>query len=486
LSDPGDPTPQAASPLPPIVARALSDPPCPQMPWYRGISPAYLTLFIWAPFFDQLWAGDLPRSGLAWLFGSAALGSLLCFGLYFMAASWGFTARRPLVVVAASTFGALGSEWLCGLAISLSGVVWYAIAINFAVDCTLLGLRACGLLMPSGIAPVPVGPFEIKSLVFLGTALFWVYITRQAIRLRLPGVVVGLMKVYSPIAVLLLAVTAVWRLPYLWSGDLGASPAALLESASIEPPSQPGAVAVMIGFFATSALLSVDWGAAVRTRRDITSAGLPCVLAAAACSAILSLLIVLETTTSMTTGGNHLSASPLDPMAFSFRWAIFEGSATFPPGAAAAILILFGLAALAPAVSSLNKLCDGVATHWPRITPRGSSLIAGIVALCLMLTGQVDRPGPIFLALGSIFLPALGAMAADRRGKIERGVSFRSGFDPAGVVAWATGCAVALASWALTTINGNRSPWLEQGSIYGFVVSACVFRLLPGSRRSRE
>jgi hypothetical protein len=486
LSDPGDPNSQAAVPLPPIVARALNDPPCPQMPWFRGIAPAYLTLFIWAPFFDQLWAGDLPRASLAWLAGSAVLGSLLCFGLYYMAASWGFEARRPLVVVAASTFGAAGSEWLCGLAIALSGVVWYAIAINFAVDCTLLGLRTCGLLMPSGLAPIPVGAFEIKSLVFLLTALFWIYITRQAIRMRLPGVVVGLMKVYSPIAVLLLVVTAVWRLPYLWSAHLGSSPAALLESASFEPPSHAGALPVMIGFFATSALLSVDWGSAVRSRRDITRAGFPCILAAAASSAILSLLIVLETTTWMTTEGNRLSASPLDPMPFSFRWAIFEGRETFPPGAAAAILILFGLAALAPAVASLNKLCDGVATHWPRITPRVGSLIAGVIALCLMLSAQVDRLAPIFIAMGCLFAPVLGAMAADLTGKTERGDTFRSGLNPAGVFAWAAGSAVAFAVFALATFKGDRSPWLEHGSIFGFLVSACAFRLLAGSRTARE
>ena len=99
-------------------------------------------------------------------------------------------------------------------------MVWYAVAINFAVDSTLLGLRACGMITASTLAPWASWPIEMKSPVFLGTALFWVYITRQAIRLRLPGVVVALMKVYSPIAMLLLFATAVWRLPLLWSPSI--------------------------------------------------------------------------------------------------------------------------------------------------------------------------------------------------------------------------------------------------------------------------
>ena len=210
------------------------------MPWYRGIAPAYLTLFIWAPFFDQLWAADVRRGGPLLLFGSAILGSLVCFGAYFLAASWGVSARRGLVVIASSTFGAAGSEWICGLAVAFAGLIWYAVAINFAVDSTLLGLRACGMIRPSGVAHFAVGPLDIKSPVFLGTALFWIYITRQAIRMRLPGVVVGLMKVYSPIAVLLLAATAAWRLPALWADKTGSGTAVRFESPSVQPPSEFG------------------------------------------------------------------------------------------------------------------------------------------------------------------------------------------------------------------------------------------------------
>ena len=151
----------------------------------------------------------------------------------------------------------------------------------------------------------------------------------------------------------------------------------------------------MLGFFAMSTLLSVDWGAAVKNRADILRAGLPCVLVNAASSSILALLVVLQTVNSMAGRGAPLSTNRLDPMPFTFRWALFEGRETFPPGAAAAILILFGLAALAAAVSALNKLSDGVSTHWPSLTPRLLTIPAGLLALGLMATGLVDRLGPI-------------------------------------------------------------------------------------------
>ncbi len=398
--------------------------------------------------------------------------------MYFLAASWGWLARRPLVVVASSTFGAAGSEWICGLAVAFAGLVWYALAINFAVDSTLLGLRACTLLAPSGVAHWTVGPLDIKSPVFLATAVFWIYITRQAIRMRLPGVVVGLMKVYSPIAVILLIATTAWRLPTLWAGDGGPGTAALLISPPVQTQPEFGALSIMLGFFAMSALLSVDWGAAVKNRADILRAGLPCVLVTAASSSIMSLLVVLQTVRSLSARGTSLSTSPLDPMPFSFRWALFEGRETFPPGAAAAILILFGLAALAAAVSSLNKLSEGVSTHWPVWTPRLATIPAGVAALCLMATGLVDRLGPIFIAMGSLFAPALGALAGDLAAKTKHGFALRTGFNPAGVLAWAAGCAVAFGMSAVAWRQSDHSFWLEQGSLCGFLVAAIVYRLL--------
>ena len=234
------------------------------MSWYRGIAPAYLNLFIWAPFFDQLWVGTYRDSGLGWSIASALLGSLLCFAVYLIAATWGFRFKRPLVVLAASTFGATGSEWLCGLFLAALGVLWYAIAVNFAIDSTLLGLRASGLLAEPATLPWHAGALSIKSPVFLGVALFWLYITRLAIVLRLHGVVVALMKFYAPIALALLTATALWGLLVLKAQRHDVTVFSLdYPDSLVSTSSSHSALAMMFGFFAATSLFSVDWGASV-------------------------------------------------------------------------------------------------------------------------------------------------------------------------------------------------------------------------------
>ena len=134
-------------------------------------------------------------------------------------------------------------------------------------------------------------------------------------------------------------------------------------------------------------------------------AGLSGVLATCIASSILSLVVVLETTTWLVAGSHPLSGDRPEAMPCSFRWAVFEGRETFPRGAAAAILILFGLETLAMAVSSLNKVAEGVSTHWPSLTPRGNTIIACLVALGLVATYQVDRLGPVYTVMGAIFAP---------------------------------------------------------------------------------
>jgi hypothetical protein len=449
------------------------------MPWYRGIAPAYLNLFIWAPFFDQLWVGRQAHSGTPWLVVDALLGSLICFGLYLAAAAWGLGARKPLVGLASSTFGATGSEWLCGVAVAIAGVAWYAIAINYSVDSTLLGLRACGLIPASGVAAWRAGPFLCKSPVFLGTALFWIYITRLAIKMRLSGVVVALMKVYAPVALLLLTATALWGIPASWSG---ASASANISSGLSSAPTQlhagDRAISMIVSYFALSALLTVDWGAAVGSRGDILRAGLPCVFGAAAWTSIMSLLVVSNTANMVGADGLLIRNSPVDPTPLSFRWAVFRGAEAFSPNVSAAILILFGLAALAPAVTALAKYSEGVSTHWPRLEPRLATWIACPLAFILIATFQVDRLGLIYRAMGVFFLPVLGAMAGDLVGRDNQvRIAPNRGIIRAGFFAWAAGCVVAAALELTTAIQPTVIAGLEPGSICGFIVAAVIYWL---------
>ena len=47
---------------------------------------------------------------------------------------WGYRTGRRLGVVAASTFGTTGSDWLTGVGLAAAEIVWYAVAIDYAVQ----------------------------------------------------------------------------------------------------------------------------------------------------------------------------------------------------------------------------------------------------------------------------------------------------------------------------------------------------------------
>src|SRR5262249_33854927 len=174
-----------------MIRAELAGPPLPRRPWYRSLTPAYLMIAVWAPFFDRLWASDLPRASLGWLAGSAILAATLGFCLFYCpTAMWGIRTRQRLGTVAASTFGTSGSEWITGVAIGVATVVWYAVAIDSAIEYTLLGLASCGLVSPQVLGRWNLGPITLKSPVFLCTAVFWIFITGMVSILRLAGVIV--------------------------------------------------------------------------------------------------------------------------------------------------------------------------------------------------------------------------------------------------------------------------------------------------------
>jgi len=479
LSDQAGPTAHPGASLPPILRDELAAPRITPLPWYWGIGPACLGIVVWAPFFDQLWMSDFRRHHLAWLAASAIVALVVCYALFYQAASWGYRAGRPLGIVAASTFGTLGSEWITGVGISAAQVVWYAVALNFAIDSTFLGLRACGLLPAASVAGFDVGTLTVKSPVYLGTALFWIFITRKAISMRLPGVVVALMRIYAPVALLLLSLTGLWNLTWL-RGDSPSGGAAALVANDIllNGRGTRSAVAMILGFFALPCLAGVDWGRAVGRRRDIMLGGLPTIVLVGSWTALMSLLIVAATANRLGPGNSSLAASPGEPLPLSFRWSIFHGGAFYPPGVAAAILILFGLAALAPAVASLNVIAQKLSSHWPRIGLKGATWIASAVALLMMATGCTDRLGPIFTAMGVVFAPVLGAMAGDRMRSISGPRDIRPGINPAGVLAWGAGFLIAAVVEIETTFIREMPGWLHQTGILGFLVAAVTYRLL--------
>ena len=477
LCDSAEPTSESSVVLPPILSTELATPALALRPWYLAVAPAYLGLFVWGPFFDQLWVGDLSRSHPAWLVGEAIIGSLLCYLLFYHAlAWWGFRSRQRLSIVAASTFGTLGSEWITGVAIAVASIVWYAVAVNYAIDSTLLGLHSCGLIGRSSLIGMELGPIALKDPVFLCTALFWIYITGMSSLWRLTGVVVALMRIYAPVALLLLTATALWFLPNL--GSFHAENLAIIANEANLLPGEPvdsSAIQQIIGFFTMAGLMSVDWGAVSRSGRDLVVGGVTGIVLASFWTAIMALIVVAGAVASIGFPSRTSALMPGDPLALSFRWGIFHGIGGYGAGA---ILILFGLAALAPACYSVSVFGARLSTRWPRFRQAQWTWLGGSIAFVLMATSSVDRTGWVYRATGALFAPAVGAMVGDYVRQRGRWNGVRLGLNPSGLIAWGIGCGSAVLLELSMTRSTGHNPWLDPTAIYGFFTSAVVYWLL--------
>jgi cytosine permease len=446
------------------------------------IAPAYLGVFVWAPFFDSLWIGDITRFRLELLIGSAVLASLLCYGLLFQVpASWGLRTGRALGIIAASTFGTVGSEWITGIAVGAASIVWYAVAIDYAVDSTLLGLRCCRLITIDSLRMWDLGPIAVKSPVFLCTALFWIYITGMAGLLRLARVIVALMRVYAPIILLLLTAVALWLLPSLGSYRLEHA-VKIADASSGSMRGNSSAIQLVCGFFAMAGLVSVDWGARVQQRRDLALGGLTGVVLAASWTAAMSLIVVAGTVARLHHHGAWFVASVDDPVALSFRWGVFYGIGGVP---GSAILIVFGLAALAPACYSVEVYGQKLSIHWPRLGQSAWTWIGGALAFALAATSVANRLDLVFSAMGDVFAPAVGAIVGDWLRQRGEWAGLRPGINRAGVIAWGAGVGVALVLEVSRGVDAGPAKWSQPTSIYGFVTSVVVYWLLTRLERER-
>ncbi len=480
MSDPTEQTSDRGVDLPPTLRAERDQPPFPKRPWYLGIGPAYLTIFVWAPFFDPLWMGDLTRGGLLWLVGLAVVSSMTCYALFFYPmAIWGHRHGRGLGVMAASTFGTSGSEWITGVGIGVAEVVWYAVAISYAVESTLLGLVTCDLIPSDVLGHWVVGPVSLRTPVFLCTAAFWIFITGSASLLRLIAVIAALMKIYAPVALLLLTAAALWVAPGLGSYRLEDAIVVADRSGVIDRGPGASVLPLFTGFFALIGLSSLDWGAGAPRRRDVTVGGLAGIVLAGAWTATMSLLVVAGAVVRLVEAGPARPLTAADPPLFSFRWGIVHGIGGYP---AAVILILFGLAALAPACYSVWGYSSRFAARWSLSRRKKLTWGLGAIALVMIALSWPSRLETIDYVMGLVFAPVLGALAGDFLSQRGGWAGVRRGVNPAGLIAWLAGMASRFAG----DMAASRSPWpgseFWSSPIIGFMTGAFVYWLLARTR----
>ncbi len=238
---------------------------------------------------------------------------------------------------------------------------------------------------------------------------------------------------------------------------------------------------LLLGAFAMSGLAGVEWGMAVRTRRDVRIGGwLGIILAGSYCT-IVSLLTVAAAAGRIGIPGSLPGHdSPVTPL--SFHWAIFQGIGGITGGV---LLMLLGLVTMAPAVYSAWVFRQKTSTRWPAIPRRQWTRLGGVLAFLLAATGLADRIETLFELLGAVFAPAVGALVADclRQKGTWRGV--RPGWNPAGLLAWVVGCAVALVPVLGRALDWTTAERFQPAVLYGYLAAAATYLIVSSAGLER-
>lgn len=453
--------------LPPILTADLAGPPFAPRGWVWTIAPAYAGLFVWEPLHDRLGTCLSDKTSFGWLAASSVLAMIACYILLYLApALSGWAARRRLSVVGASAFGTIGSEWITGVAVAFGAIGFHAVSVYMSLRLTLLGLIALGLVPPSVLDRMNAGPFVLEGPMVLASALFWLFITVSANGLRLTGVIVALMLVYTPVALMLLGLTTVLACSRYSSPAVATQIAAAAGQSAPGVSGWPNLFQILFAGFALAGLSAVDWGMVVRRRPDVRVGGWISIIVAGSYCAILSLLTV-RVAVGRTGAIDGTRARIADPL--TFHGAIFHGIGGYAGGV---ILMLFGLAALAPSVFAVFTYSTRLGLHWPGIGRRGWAWLGAGLAFALIATTLASRVESTFGVMGAVFAPAVGVMTADflRHRGARRRIYGR--VNPSGLIGWGAGCLVGLVPTVGAVLGWREAIDFQPAALFAYLVAA--------------
>ena len=470
-------------------------------PWTSGMAPAYIGTFLWVAFFDGLGPNVLPTGGLApALGGVVAAGILAYLLLYRVPASWGFTSRRPLDDLAGATFGTKGALLVPNLLIGLGQVGLFAVGLGYATDFLLGGLVNWGLIEPRVLRPVAWGGTMVPAPLFLTAALLWGTIAALG-GVKIVGWIAAIMQYFPvfPAVGLALAVAATF------TGLTGFRPSGIDPlTGTLVAPDLGARLAFLAAFqwtFAFTALLGItgaDWGAASLSLADVRKGGWIGLAVAPIVVASLALLAVAghegkvqqraEVVADAVPRGSSLpgprsiDSAPLPipaPTAafgrYTFRAALEGG---LERRVAATILLVFGLASLAPVCYAAHEFSRRFARIVPSFSPLAWTLVGIASGWLLIVGGWSERTDVVFPVLGALFAPVAGAIVATSPRRRDLGPDQADAqVNPAGLLAWGAGVAVGLAPLLARAVGAAGLARVPVASLLAFLAAFLVYRV---------
>jgi cytosine/uracil/thiamine/allantoin permease len=224
------------------------------------------------------------------------------------------------------------------------------------------------------------------------------------------------------------------------------------------------AAEMVFGFFASTALLSADWGAVTKGPSDMKAGGWVGVAMASWVTASLAILTVAGTPT-------RRLATPGVP---SFHEAL---PALMNTKFAGAIDLAFALASLAPACYAGYLFGRRMFDLQPKVSETMWTVIGALCAWGLVVSGSVSRMFEVFSLSGAFLAPAVGAMAADYVRARGRWPGARTGVNIAGLAAWTVGTLVGLIPHLAKVFHQGRLERFQPSAVFAFFAAFVVYWL---------
>ncbi len=220
-------------------------------------------------------------------------------------------------------------------------------------------------------------------------------------------------------------------------------------------------VQMIFGFFATAGLSCADWGRVARDGKDVRAGGWVGVFMAPWIVATLALLSTAGAVAQQAGRGALRAVEAPGRYTAALETLVGGRLAGF-------MLLVFGLAALAPACYAAFGVVCRFHDTWPRVSMTKWTILAAGLAWLLVSSGRVNRLLEVVSLVGALVAPAAGALAADY--VRSRGVwpGPRRGFNVPGLLAWLVGSLLAL-----MPMFGLAS--FQPAAVFGFLIAFLTF-----------
>lgn len=459
-------------------------------PWQSGLAPVYIGLFLWIAFFDQIGRRTVPTAGLLWpALGAIVAGPLNYWLLFHGPAMWGQRTGRPLATVSTATFGTTGAKLVPGLLIGVAQVVWFAVAVGYGVDLTLRALGLVQLVDPRTMRSIAVGGGMLPSVLVMTTSLVWCVVV-ALVGGWFSRWIAALMQVFPIFPALLLGAMMLLVLVGLRDFRPDGVDALTGERVSANvagPRALLLTIQAVFAFTAMAGITAADWGAASLGPRDVRLGGWVGLGLAPAVVVLIALVTVAgahgkRSAESAEAGAGWIDAplanpaaraqQPVDPSRDVPLWTFRDAIVSSVDRRLACVMFLvFGLASLAPACFAAFDFGHRFKRIAPGVNRLTWTVLGALAAWFLIAGGWHERTDAVFAALGALFAPVAGAMAADRWRHRGEWPGARRGVNPSGLVAWGLGLLVGLIPVLGRELGFPAWERFQPASVWAFAVA---------------